>query len=112
REHHARLAGAVGAEQRGDLARRDLERDPAHDVAPAARDHKVFDAQEVARGGHATSSVPRYARITRSSRSTSAVGPDAIILPKSSTAVISQHDDTRLMSWSTRIVSAPECSGI
>ena len=38
--------------------------------------------------------------------------PDAIILPKSSTAVTSQHADTRLMSWSTRIVIAPVCSGI
>ena len=35
-----------------------------------------------------------------------------ISLPKSSTAVVSQHADTRLMSWSTRIISAPACSGI
>ena len=33
-------------------------------------------------------------------------------LPKSSTAVTWQHADTRLMSWSTRITSAPVCSGI
>ena len=33
-------------------------------------------------------------------------------LPKSSTAVSSQHADTRLMSWSTRITSAPMCSGM
>ena len=41
--------------------------------------------------------------MTCSSRSTSAVGPEAISLPKSSTAVTSQQADTRLMSWSTRI---------
>src|SRR5882724_10054495 len=50
--------------------------------------------------------------MTCSSRSTSAVGPAAMSLPKSSTAVSSQHADTRLMSWSTRITSAPMCSGI
>ena len=33
-------------------------------------------------------------------------------MPKSSTAVTPQHAETRLMSWSTRITSAPVCSGI
>ena len=41
--------------------------------------------------------------MTCSSRSTSAVGPEAMSRPKSSTAVVAQHADTRLMSWSTRI---------
>ncbi len=50
--------------------------------------------------------------MTFSSRSTSAVGPVAISLPKSSTAVVVQHACTRLMSWSTRITSAPNRSGI
>ena len=50
--------------------------------------------------------------MTFSSRSTSAVAPVAISLPKSSTAVVVQHAWTRLMSWSTRITSAPNRSGI
>ena len=49
--------------------------------------------------------------MTCSSRSTSAVGPDAMSRPKSSTAVVAQHADTRLMSWSTRITSAPVSLG-
>ena len=40
------------------------------------------------------------------------MAPDAISLPKSSTAVVAQQADTRLMSWSTRITSAPVSSGI
>ena len=49
--------------------------------------------------------------MTFSSRSTSAVVPVAISLPKSSTAVVAQHAWTRLMSWSTRITSAPNSLG-
>ena len=50
--------------------------------------------------------------MTCSSRSTLAVSPDAIRRPKSSTAVVSQHADTRLMSWSTRITRPPVSAGI
>ena len=49
RQHQAGLAGAVGAEQRGHLAGRDLERHLAHDVAPAARDGQALAGDEHAR---------------------------------------------------------------
>ena len=104
-----------------------VERDVVQHAPSAARDAQLLEAQLRAGGrrcgarrsrrarvivGASTSSVPRYARMTFSSRSTSAVGPVAISLPKSSTAVVAQHAWTRLMSWSTRITSAPNCSGI
>ena len=116
REHQRRLAGAVRAEQRRDLAGRDLSETSCRTVAPAAGDGQVLDPQrERARRPSSLIRCPRCRgrpRSTCSSRSTSAVGPEAISLPKSSTAVISQHADTRLMSWSTRITSAPMRSGI
>ena len=64
REHQARLAGAVGTEQRGDLAGGISSDTLAHDVAPAARDDEIArsDRGAIARRrgvAHATSSVPR-----------------------------------------------------
>src|SRR4051794_18345911 len=112
REDERRLARAVGSEQRGHLAARDRERDVVHHRPAAAGDGQVLDVQHLGHAASSTSSVPRYARITWPSRSTSAVGPAAMSLPKSSTAVTSQHADTRLMSWSTRITRAPMCSGM
>src|SRR6185312_1401071 len=86
-EHQAGLAGAVGAEQRGDLSGRDLQRDLTHNGPPAALDGDLVEPQDVVgldvgRGGSssgvghaATSSAPRYACLTWSLRSTSAVSP-------------------------------------
>src|SRR6185437_11554230 len=112
-QHQARLARPVGPEQRGDLPGGNLDVDIAHDRPPAATHGEPTDLERVRSvHGYTFSSVPRYARITRSSRRTWSVGPELISFPKSSTAVVSQHPDTRLMSWSTRMVSAPVCSGI
>src|SRR4051794_30041476 len=114
REHQRRLARAVRAEQRRHLAGRDLERNVTDDRPSAALDGERLQPQHriAAVRAHTSVSVPRYACITCSSRSTSRVGPAAISLPKSSTAVVSQQVETRLMSWSTRITSASNCSGI
>jgi hypothetical protein len=70
REHERRLAGAVGAEERRHLARRDLE-ETSRTTGRPALDREVLQAQ----GAHSSSSVPRYALITCSFRRTSAVGP-------------------------------------
>ena len=122
REHEARLAGAVRPEQRRDLARvRSSSETLVHDRVPAARDAEVREAERAVahapaprvldprtwlasrrpprcrgrRGSRARRAAPRpsgrrrsacRSRARRSSRST---------------------PDTRLMSWSTRIVSAP-----
>src|SRR4051812_47086291 len=107
REYERGLARPVRAQKGGHLARRNVQRHATHDRAAAARDDEVVQLE-----AHSTSSVPRYALTTRSSRRTAAVGPAAISLPKSSTAVFSQHADTSVMSWSTRTTSASMCSGM
>ena len=115
REHERRLAGTVGAEQRRHLRRAGSRARRRDDRPPASRDGEPVEAQA---GPCAPCSLtaPPPCRGRRGSharsRSTSAVGPEAISLPKSSTAVVSQQAETRLMSWSTRITSAPNCSGI
>src|SRR6185437_10519144 len=119
-QHHGRLAGTVRPEQRRDLSLGHFERDAMQDAVAAAGDLQGVDLQSGGRGAHlsasssgtTSASVPRYARITCSSLSTSAVRPDAISLPKSMTAVVWQHAETRLMSWSTRMTRAPNWSGI
>jgi hypothetical protein len=45
REHEARLAGAVGSQQRGDLAAPDLQRHVAHDRPGAARDRHLLQQE-------------------------------------------------------------------
>ena len=70
-EHERRLAGAVRAEQRRDLARRDRQRDVVQDAAAAARDAEILEAELGPGGGvggrHSTASprVPSTSSVPR-----------------------------------------------
>ncbi len=105
----SRFAGAVRAEQRGHLTRRDLEGDVGdeRDARRGRRETPSMRSGAVRRRSQVVLGAEVGAHHVSRRRSTSAVGPEAISLPKSSTAVVSQQAETRLMSWSTRITSAP-----
>src|SRR3954453_18667286 len=88
-----RLAGAVGADQRDDLALVDLERDALQRLDRAVERVDVLDDEDRvvavrrggAPGGHAW--LPRYASMTRGFARTSAGPPSAIFSPWSSTVM-------------------------
>ena len=72
RQHERRLAGAVRAEQRRDLARRDRERHVVQHAAAAARDAQLLEA-ELGPGGrlgraHGTPRSPRRPDVARRPR--------------------------------------------
>src|SRR6202034_4945935 len=101
---------AIGPEQRRNLARRYFEADAMDDGLAGARHRQVRHGKTL---GHAASSVtvPRYAARTFGSLRTSAVGPNAILEPKSSTSVSWQVVEIRSTSWSTSSTCAPQKSG-
>ena len=95
REHQRRLAGAVRRRAASSPRPGGISSETSRTIGRPAAARPRSPSQRAGRRrrgrAHSSSSVPRYARITCSSRRTSAVGPDAISLPKSSTAVVSQQ---------------------
>ena len=112
------LPAPFGPEQSRDLARRDLERDVAHDRPPAARDHRPPVAARRA-GDRGAAACARSQHLLGAE-----VGAHHVLVaqhlggrPGSDQPAEVQHRgrlqqaETRLMSWSTRITSAPNGSG-
>src|SRR5207245_5201430 len=101
-----RLARAVGAEQGHDLPLVDFQGDPLQHLNGAIAGPQVFDTQQT--GHHATSSLTRYAAMTRGSARTSAGVPSAILTPWSSTAIRSEIPMTTFMWCSINSTVTPE----
>src|SRR6266566_4253779 len=113
-----RLAGAVRADQRDDLALPDVDRDALQRLDRAVEGVDVLQFEDVVGGsrlrggGHdapSTACLPRYASITRGSRWTSWGVPSAIFSPYSSTVTRSEQFITTRMSCSIRSTVRP-CS--
>ena len=95
REHEARLAGAVGPQQRRHLARRDVQRNTVHDRRARRARRSGLEAQHGRRPprkavdgrAHRLRAQVGLARLARRAAPRRS-GPAAISLPKSSTAVV------------------------
>ena len=82
RAERRRLAGAVRADQRDDLALPDVDRDALERFDRAVVGVDVLELEdELAGSAHAVAALPRYASITRSSFCTSFGAPSAIFSP-------------------------------
>src|SRR5450759_409680 len=95
------LAGAVGAEQRDDLAFCDAKRDSVQDLGRSITGAHICQLE------HLHYESPRYASITAGFPCTSAGVPSAIFRPKSRTTTRSEIPMTKPMLCSTRRTVMP-----
>src|SRR6202040_3975026 len=88
-----RFTSAVRSDDGDQLARADVEREPAEDLVLAITGREILNVQE---RSHAV--VPRYASSTRGSRRISENGPSASVRPWAITITGSHSSVTRPMA--------------